>query len=839
MSLFPAGERIGGRFELKEMIGVGTTSVVYRAVDRAARQVQVAVKILNPGLDEATRQRLVSGTRTLVSHRHRNVVMILDAGIHDGQVYIASEYLDRTLSEGLEGASLQERFRLFHGVADGVRFLHGRGLVHRDVHMRNILLQVQPGGELRPKVNDVGMGAWLGFEGTGQIRPEFLFHMPPEQVEDPSPETSHDIYALGVFLYELLVGAPPITSTEVIASLRQRLERGETLPFAFRSVLTEIPPRPIPPDPRLHDLSDLQRIVGRAMRPRPSERYPSVESLQRDVRRYQEGRPLVGVPETRSRRLWKLVRRNRQRVIQGGLAAAALAVGLWGLAWQRLQPGVVVPVLQEEVPGLRVTLDGRTIPIDALAQERLGPGVVSLSLEAPGYVGEERLVRVPAGERVEMQADLLRQQGELSLISYPPGAVVTLLGPDNRSLPPMVAPFVYRAPTGDWTAVVESPDYDRTQLRFEVQAEEPTVVQARLRKLLVARREVGGQPRLTRLPGNPARLGVASLEEGEPWLETFDPRTGDRLGRVRLGATMTSGTAWMDADRDGLADLIYGDSIPSLVIRSGRDLGVVLARLNTTLPVVGRPLVIPGAPTGRVLVGLADGTVSAFDLWGEGGAQRGWSIASRAPGFDPALVDHGPISYVGDTALFRAADGSLFGASAVDGHVQWEMPGVHRPAAAVVGGAGGVERIASTDTEGSFVLVEPQAGKVIRSGLNESSELKGLIPVWEEDGVWRRARVMENGRIWLEDLETGDLAVEIGVFPGVERVWSASEGQGRRVLLLQGSGMLRGIRIARGEAELIFSRPVEELSADPVFFWQREQLGAAWVEESSLVIWSL
>lgn len=836
VTLFPSGERIGRRFELRELIGVGNASLVYRAVDYAAHQGNVAVKILNPGLDEPSRNRIVAGALTLVNHRHRNVVLTFDAGVHEGHAYIASEYLPRSLSSQAAAIAPEAALRLFHGVAEGLRFLHSRGLVHRDVHARNVLLQEQLGGELRPKLNDVGVGAWLGIEGVSQLRPEFLFHLPPESLEDPSPETTSDVFALGVLLYSLLAGQPPIAAAPALAAVRGRMDRGETLAYAYRALLAEGPHRPLPADLQLADLPDLQRILNRAMRVRPQDRYPSVEAFEDDITRYEQGFSLLGVGEGRARRLWKLFRRHRQRAVQVGVGIGALAVGASALGWQRNQPGAVVPVLAEDIPQLQVEVEGEDVPIDALAQLRLGPGVVQLHLSAPGFAPETRWVDVPPGGRVEVRADLLRKTGDLSMVTTPPGALVTLTGPDNRTLPAMVAPFVFRASTGDWTALIESPDYDRSTIQFAVRADEPTVVQARIRPLLVAKRELGQKPRLTRLPGNPARLAVSSFRDGEPWIDTFDPRSGDRLSGFRLAHSVTSDVAWTDWDNDGTADLLYGDSQPALVLRSGRDLAQELVRFPVASPLVGRPLWSAGSR--RIYAAHASGAVSASALSPEVGLSKLWERNPRALGPVEESAHHGPVALVGDTVLVREVDGSLLGARADDGQVRWEMPGVTRAAVAVVGGEGSAQRMACTDREGRFLLVEPAAGKVLRESDNEARDLRGQIPVWEEDGVWRRVRVMENGRLWLEDLENGALAVEMGVFPGVEQVWSASDGPGKRVLLLFGAGTLRGVRVAHGVAEWVFSRPVEGLSAEPVFFWQTDHLGAAWVEGQQLVMWS-
>jgi serine/threonine-protein kinase len=222
-----SGEKIGGRYLLDRKIGEGGMASVWLAMDQTLDR-EVAVKFVY-ARDERFREQLVKSflreAKLAASVQHRNVVQILDFGMH-------GEHVPFMVMERLVGETLADRFdrgewlRLDEVVHLGTRCLqglaavHDAGIVHRDLKPGNIFLVKDRQGVF-PKLLDFGISKSLERDGSrpsavttrdGTVvgTPEY---MSPEQargVRDLDRRT--DIYSLGVILYEAIAGKVPFSS---------------------------------------------------------------------------------------------------------------------------------------------------------------------------------------------------------------------------------------------------------------------------------------------------------------------------------------------------------------------------------------------------------------------------------------------------------------------------------------------------------------------------------------------------------------------------------------------------------------------------------------------------
>jgi hypothetical protein len=242
---------------------------------------------------------------------HPNLVPVYELGEVGPWVYIVSAYcpgpsLAAWLREQREPVAITTAARLVAALADAVAYMHGRGVLHRDIKPDNVLLQVAPSESCDlqsavPRLTEFGLAKVT--DGTRyQTQSGVVLgtpaYMSPEQaagrVSDLGPAT--DVYALGVLLYELLTGRPPLRAEANVELLRQVLH-DEPLPPGRL-------PRGLP--------RDLESVCLKCLEKKPERRYASAAALADDLRRFVNGQATLARPLTVWQRGWKgLLRRPR------------------------------------------------------------------------------------------------------------------------------------------------------------------------------------------------------------------------------------------------------------------------------------------------------------------------------------------------------------------------------------------------------------------------------------------------------------------------------------------------------------------------------------------------
>src|SRR5579871_23407 len=262
-----APTRVGGRYEILGLLGVGGMGSVYRARDRELDET-VALKMLrrdlveHPGMLERFRREVKLARRVT----HKNVARTFDIGEHERYRFLTMELIEgEPLTQlmaqcgKLPASTIVD---IASALCAGLAAAHAAGVIHRDLKPDNILLA----RDGRPVITDFGIAC--AFE-PGALRTVGApvgtpAYMSPEQVEGASEiDARADLYALGVILYECATGDLPFQgrSPYVIAAAR----------------LTEPPP-----DPRLvrHDLPDsLVRVIVRCMARDREARFSTAEEV--------------------------------------------------------------------------------------------------------------------------------------------------------------------------------------------------------------------------------------------------------------------------------------------------------------------------------------------------------------------------------------------------------------------------------------------------------------------------------------------------------------------------------------------------------------------------------
>ncbi len=179
----------------------------------------VALKVLPRGLDsDELRLRFLRERRILATLDHPHIARLYDGGLaHDGRPYFVMEYVEGEPIDvycDRNRLPVAARLALFHTVCRAVQHAHQRLVVHRDLKPSNVLVTVVEG---RPVVKLLDFGiARLAEEAEGEqpiTRTDAavftLEYAAPEQIRGEAVTTATDVYALGILLYELLVGERP------------------------------------------------------------------------------------------------------------------------------------------------------------------------------------------------------------------------------------------------------------------------------------------------------------------------------------------------------------------------------------------------------------------------------------------------------------------------------------------------------------------------------------------------------------------------------------------------------------------------------------------------------
>jgi len=277
-------------YKIKELIGRGGMGEIYKAIDVELGRV-VAIKTLSPALiaDQSAQQRFLREARAASILSHPSICTVFEVGKDGDLVFIAMQYVQgRTIHDLLAQGPLPIEGAVSYAldVAEALEEAHKNGVIHRDIKPSNII------------VNERGSAVVLDFGLAKQVpsyssaltdeSPTMMHvttaatiigtapYMSPEQVRGEAVDARSDVFSFGATLYEMFSGVRPFSG-------RSQIE-------AMHAILHE-EPKPLS-KVRREVGRELERIVTRALKKEPRDRYDSVHDLKRELVEYVQSKGL-------------------------------------------------------------------------------------------------------------------------------------------------------------------------------------------------------------------------------------------------------------------------------------------------------------------------------------------------------------------------------------------------------------------------------------------------------------------------------------------------------------------------------------------------------------------
>jgi tetratricopeptide (TPR) repeat protein len=269
--VLPEGLRIGQRYKVLRLLGVGGMGSVYRVHDKELDR-DVALKLIRSEISENAATLTRFKREIQISHRvtHKNVLRVYDLGEADSIKFLTMQFVEGEDLAGLlkrEGKlPIPRLLHLFRQICEGLGAAHDQGVIHRDLKPQNVMID----GADNVFVMDFGLAKSLEQSAMTQAGAVVgtPYYMSPEQVKGEPTDARSDIYSLGIMLYEMATGELPFTGRTPYEVMVQRTQKAPRPPG---DINPEIPPY-------------LREVIQRCLALDPALRYGSTAEILTDLR---------------------------------------------------------------------------------------------------------------------------------------------------------------------------------------------------------------------------------------------------------------------------------------------------------------------------------------------------------------------------------------------------------------------------------------------------------------------------------------------------------------------------------------------------------------------------
>ncbi|HEY9790554.1 MAG TPA: protein kinase [Candidatus Obscuribacterales bacterium] len=272
----PPGTILDEQFEIQSLIGRGGMAVVYQAKDLRMDRL-VAIKMLTSRLqgDDGALKRFQREAVAVATLSHPNIVSVFGLGKFNDQPYVIMELLEGTTLADLirDNANLGVEYKigLFLQILDALSYAHSKGVIHRDLKPRNIMLV---NSNATVKLVDFGIAKILSQAGkqvqtltqTGELFGT-VSYMSPEQCRGEPLDARADIYSMGCLMYEVLSGRVPFEGASAYALMAKHLDQQLSQPPCDDPVLSAIVFSALAKDPQ-HRPQSAEELADALRKPR-------------------------------------------------------------------------------------------------------------------------------------------------------------------------------------------------------------------------------------------------------------------------------------------------------------------------------------------------------------------------------------------------------------------------------------------------------------------------------------------------------------------------------------------------------------------------------------------
>ena len=473
------------RYAIEKRLGKGAMGSVYRASDESGRK--VAVKILESTItDMEAVERFLREVASAKKVNHPNILKIHERGVYGDMLYCVMEYLEgHDLSIEIKKGATENGVRMpwerakkiLLQICDGVYAVHKNGIMHRDLKPHNVFLAREDGKEVI-KVVDFGLAKMEKGDDlteTGTFLGTAQYMAPEMTVGKKDMDYRVDIYAVGVMMYELLVGKVPFKGNGLLDTMKMHREDPVPLP---RLIHNDIP-------------EAAEKIILRAMAKKPENRFQSMREMRDAIELVGDESALGHI----------LARDSISDYRKGARPVKGMAFG--GLEDLEEEP--------EEERGSGGWLG--KIFVSGVVAAGIAAGY-TFKDDISAYIGNhfEDPTRIIQIEKKEITPDIPKipkpvekKTFEATIESAPAGAVV--YGPDGKELGNTKEPLRLTLDEGEYLLLLKKPGYLRKRI---VISQQNTEVKAVLKPIRRRRSNIKADP----VEDTEEEL-IQEIEEGE------------------------------------------------------------------------------------------------------------------------------------------------------------------------------------------------------------------------------------------------------------------------------------------------------------------------------------